>query len=189
VVLMDISMPTLDGLAATRLITQDEDLAGVKVLILTTSEIDEYMFEALRPGASGFLGKSAEADELLQAIRTVSRGDALLAPTATRSLISRFVATPAAPRPADEAAHHGLDALTEREREITALVATGLANDEIAAQLVLSPATVKTLANRAMVKVGARAQLVVFAYRSGLAATAQGDRAWAHRSPRRPRTV
>lgn len=171
VVLMDIRMPLLDGLAATRLITHDEDLAGVKVLILTTFEIDEYVFEALRAGASGFLGKSVEADELLQAIRTVSRGDALLSPTATRTLISRFLATPAAPKPADETILRGLEALTEREREITALVATGLSNDEIAAQLVLSPATVKTHVNRAMVKVGARdrAQLVVYAYRSGLA--------------------
>ncbi|HEX8005624.1 MAG TPA: response regulator transcription factor [Trebonia sp.] len=171
VVLMDIRMPLIDGLAATRLITHDEDLAGVKVLILTTFEIDEYVFDALRAGASGFLGKSVEADELLQAIRTVSRGDALLSPTATRTLISRFLATPAAPKPADETILRGLEALTEREREITALVATGLSNDEIAAQLVLSPATVKTHVNRAMVKVGARdrAQLVVYAYRSGLA--------------------
>jgi DNA-binding NarL/FixJ family response regulator len=176
VVLMDIRMPLLDGLAATRLITHDEDLAGVKVLILTTFEIDEYVFEALRAGASGFLGKSVEADELLQAIRTVSRGDALLSPTATRTLISRFLATPAAPKPADETILRGLEALTEREREITALVATGLSNDEIAAQLVLSPATVKTHVNRAMVKVGARdrAQLVVYAYRSGLAESVQG---------------
>jgi DNA-binding NarL/FixJ family response regulator len=172
VVLMDIRMPVLDGLEATRLIIADEDLAGVKVLILTTFEIDEYVFEALRAGASGFLGKSVEADDLLQAIRTVSRGDALLSPTATRTLISRFLATPAAtPRPADETIRRGLESLTEREREITALVATGLSNEEIAARLVLSPATVKTHVNRAMVKVSARdrAQLVVFAYRTGLA--------------------
>jgi DNA-binding NarL/FixJ family response regulator len=171
VVLMDIRMPVLDGLEATRLITRDEDLAGVKVLILTTFEIDEYVFEALRAGASGFLGKGAEADELLAAIRTVSRGDALLSPAATRTLISRFLVTPDAPRPADEASRRGLETLTEREREITSLVATGLSNDEIAAKLVLSPATVKTHVNRAMVKVAARdrAQLVVFAHRSGLA--------------------
>jgi DNA-binding NarL/FixJ family response regulator len=170
VVLMDIRMPVLDGIAATRLITGDEDLAGVRVLILTTFEIDEYVFEALRAGASGFLGKSAEADELLDAIRTVSRGDALLSPAATRSLISRFLATPLAP-PMDEAAGRGLAALTDRERELTVLVATGLSNEEIAAKLVLSPATVKTHVNRAMVKVGARdrAQLVVFAHRCGLA--------------------
>jgi DNA-binding NarL/FixJ family response regulator len=171
VVLMDIRMPVLDGLAATRLITADPDLAGVKVLILTTFEIDEYVFEALRAGASGFLGKSAEADELLAAIRTVSRGDALLSPAATKTLISRFLATPSEPRPADEATRRGLEALTDREREITAHVAAGLSNDEIAARLVVSPATVKTHVNRAMTKVGARdrAQLVVFAHRSGLA--------------------
>jgi DNA-binding NarL/FixJ family response regulator len=171
VVLMDIRMPLLDGIAATRLITGDEDLAGVRVLILTTFEIDEYVFEALRAGASGFLGKSAEADELLNAIRTVSRGDALLSPAATRSLISRFLATPSPPPTMDEAASRGLAALTDRERELTVLVATGLSNDEIAAKLVLSPATVKTHVNRAMVKAGARdrAQLVVFAHRCGLA--------------------
>jgi DNA-binding NarL/FixJ family response regulator len=170
VVLMDIRMPVLDGIAATRLITGDEDLAGVRVLILTTFEIDEYVFEALRAGASGFLGKSAEADELLAAIRTVSRGDALLSPAATRTLISRFLAAPSEPAPMDEAARQGLAAITDREREITVLVATGLSNDEIAAKLVLSPATVKTHVNRAMAKVGARdrAQLVVFAHRAGL---------------------
>jgi DNA-binding NarL/FixJ family response regulator len=170
VVLMDIRMPVLDGLAATRLITADPGLTSVKVLILTTFEIDEYVFEALRSGASGFLGKSAEADELLAAIRTVSRGDALLSPAATRTLIGRFLATPAVPAGLADEARRGLDSLTEREREICALVATGLSNDEIAARLVLSPATVKTHVNRAMVKVGARdrAQLVVFAYRCGL---------------------
>lgn len=170
-VLMDIRMPVLDGLAATRLITADDDLAGVKVLILTTFEIDAYVFEALRAGASGFLGKSADADELLHAVRTVSRGDALLSPAATRSLITRFLTTPTAPTPTDDTTPRALAALTERERQITALVATGLSNDEIAEHLVLSPATVKTHANRAMVKVAARdrAQLVVFAFRSGLA--------------------
>jgi DNA-binding NarL/FixJ family response regulator len=117
VVLMDIRMPVLDGIAATRLITRDEDLAGVRVLILTTFEIDEYVFEALRAGASGFLGKGAEADELLAAIRTVSRGDALLSPAATRTLISRFLATPAAP-PVDDAARHGLYALTEDRKSV-----------------------------------------------------------------------
>ena len=174
VVLMDIRMPVLDGLAATRLITADADLAQVRVLILTTFEIDEYVFEALRAGASGFLGKSAEADELLAAIRTVSRGDALLSPAATRTLISRFLATPAAP-PVDDAARHGLDALTDRERQVTVLVATGLSNDDIAARLVLSPATVKTHVNRAMAKVGARdrAQLVVFAHRTSLVRSSQ----------------
>jgi DNA-binding NarL/FixJ family response regulator len=171
VVLMDIRMPVLDGLAATRMITSDPDLAGVRVLILTTFEIDEYVFEALRAGASGFLGKSAEADELLAAIRTVSRGDALLSAAATRTLISRFLAMPAVRGDLPDAARRDLDALTDREREITALVATGLSNDEIATRLVLSPATVKTHVNHAMSKVGARdrAQLVVFAYRTGLA--------------------
>ena len=171
IVLMDIRMPVLDGIAATRLITEDEDLAGVRVLILTTFEIDEYVFEALRAGASGFLGKGAEADELLNGIRTVSRGDALLSPAETRSLIGRFLATPGGPPPADEATKRELAALTDREREIAGLVATGLSNDDIAAKLVLSPATVKTHVNRAMVKVGARdrAQLVVFAHRCGMA--------------------
>ena len=169
VVLMDIRMPVLDGIAATRLITGDEDLAGVRVLILTTFEIDEYVFEALRAGASGFLGKSAEADELLDAIRTVSRGDALLSPAATRSLISRFLATPLAP-PMDEAAGRGLAALTDRERELTVLVATGLSNEEIAAKLVLSPATVKTHVNRVFAKIGvqSRAQAVRYAISNGL---------------------
>jgi DNA-binding NarL/FixJ family response regulator len=170
VVLMDIRMPVLDGLAATRQIVGDPELASVKVLILTTFEIDEYVFEALRSGASGFLGKGAEADELLAAIRTVSRGDALLSPAATRTLISQFLATPGAGPTLSEEALRGLSALTAREREITALVATGLTNDEIAVRLVLSPATVKTHVNRAMAKVGARgrAQLVVFAHRAGL---------------------
>jgi DNA-binding NarL/FixJ family response regulator len=157
-------MPDLDGLAATRLISQDEDLAGVRVLILTTFEIDEYVFRALRYGASGFLGKSAEPAELLDAIRTVNRGDALLSPAATRSLIARFLAQPD-PLPAKS-----LAVLTDREREVLALVAAGLTNDEIARHLVLSPATAKTHVNRAMVKLGARdrAQLVVIAYQSGL---------------------
>jgi DNA-binding NarL/FixJ family response regulator len=170
VVLMDIRMPVLDGLAATRQIIGDPGLASVKVLILTTFEIDEYVFEALRSGASGFLGKGAEADELLAAIRTVSRGDALLSPAATRTLISQFLATPGAGPVLSQEARLGLSALTEREREITVLVATGLSNDEIAARLGLSPATVKTHVNRAMAKVGARdrAQLVVFAHRAGL---------------------
>jgi DNA-binding NarL/FixJ family response regulator len=171
VVLMDVRMPVLDGLAATRQITADEDLSGVKVLILTTFEIDEYVFEALRAGASGFLGKSADAEELLAAVRTVHRGEALLSPAATRTLINRFLTAPAAPRPMDDTARRALEVLTDRERQATTLVAAGLSNDEIAARLVLSPATVKTHVNRAMVKVGARdrAQLVVFAHRCGLA--------------------
>jgi DNA-binding NarL/FixJ family response regulator len=167
VVLMDIRMPGTDGLAATRLITQDEDLAGVRILILTTFELDEYVFQALRCGASGFLGKSAQPGELLAAIRVISRGEALLSPAATSALISRYLAFP---EHADLQQPGQLGSLTNREREVTALVAAGLSNDEIAAHLVVSPATAKTHVNRAMVKVGARdrAQLVVAAYRSGL---------------------
>lgn len=167
VVLMDIRMPDLDGLTATRMITEDEDLAGVRVLILTTFEIDEYVYQALRAGASGFLGKSAEPDELLAAIRTVHRGDALLSPAATRSLIVRFLAQP------DHVPAHtpaALTGLTDRERHVLALVATGMSNDDIAARLVVSPHTVKTHVNRTMAKLCAhdRAQLVMIAYETGL---------------------
>jgi DNA-binding NarL/FixJ family response regulator len=167
VVLMDIRMPELDGLAATRLITADEDLAGVRVLILTTFEIDEYVFAALRSGASGFLGKSAEPEELLHAIRVVHRGDALLTPAATRSLIARYLARP---ERSGEISAHRLGELTEREREVLILVASGLSNSDIATHLTLSPHTVKTHINRTMMKLGAhdRAQLVVLAYESGL---------------------
>jgi DNA-binding NarL/FixJ family response regulator len=173
VVLMDIRMPDLDGLAATRQIMADENLAGVKVLILTTFEVDEYVFEALRSGASGFLGKGSRPDVLIEAIRTVARGDALLSPAAIRGLITRFLTMndrgPAAPGL--------LDALTDREREIVALVATGMSNAEIADHLTLSPLTVKTHANHAMTKLGARdrAQLVVLAYQGGLAGTQPAD--------------
>ena len=170
IVLMDIRMPELDGLAATRQITADENLAGVKVLILTTFEVDEYVFEALRAGASGFLGKGSRPEVLVEAIRTVARGDSLLSPAATRGLIARFLTQNAA----GPAAVPGLaGALTEREREIVALVATGMSNAEIADHLTLSPLTVKTHANHAMTKLGARdrAQLVVFAYQAGLAGT------------------
>lgn len=171
VVLMDIRMPDLDGLAATRQISADEDLAGVKVLILTTFEVDEYVFEALRSGASGFLGKGARPDVLIDAIRTVAHGDALLSPAATRGLIARFL-TLADRVPA--VLPDLLAVLTEREREIVALVATGMSNAEIADQLTLSPLTVKTHANHAMAKLGARdrAQLVVLAYQAGLTPTA-----------------
>jgi len=166
VVLMDIRMPEMDGLTATRLITQDESLSGVRVLILTTFEIDEYVFQALRYGASGFLGKGAEPEELINAIRLVHRGDALLSPAATRRLIAHFLSHPDAPQPTPER----LRMLTEREREVLTMVAGGLSNDEIADRFVLSPATVKTHVNRAMVKLDARdrAQLVVIAYQSGL---------------------
>ncbi|HEX4726142.1 MAG TPA: response regulator transcription factor [Pseudonocardiaceae bacterium] len=168
VVLMDIRMPDLDGLAATARITQDEDLAGVRVLILTTFEIDEYVFAALRAGASGFLGKGVGPTELLDAIRVIARGDALLSPVATRSLIARLVAQPDEP-PAGRP-NAALAVLTSREREVVTLVAGGLSNEEIAERLYLSPLTAKTHVNRAMVKLGARdrAQLVVIAYESGL---------------------
>jgi DNA-binding NarL/FixJ family response regulator len=168
IVLMDIRMPDLDGLTATRQITADESLAGVKVLILTTFEIDEYVFEALRSGASGFLGKGSRPEALVDAIRTVARGDALLSPAATRALIARFL-TRHVPRPG--ATPGLLDSLTDREREIVALIATGMSNAEIAEHLTLSPLTIKTHANHAMTKLGARdrAQLVVLAYQAGLA--------------------
>jgi DNA-binding NarL/FixJ family response regulator len=167
VVLMDIRMPVLDGLEATRQIAGDEQLVAVKVLILTTFESDEYVFEALRAGASGFLLKDAEPTELLQAVRVVADGDALLSPSVTRRLITRFVAAPEQHGPPSEQ----LDVLTEREREVMALVATGLSNAEIAQSLTISPATAKTHVSRAMTKLGARdrAQLVVLAYQSGLA--------------------
>ncbi|MEU6345127.1 response regulator transcription factor [Streptomyces sp. NPDC046977] len=166
VVLMDIRMPGTDGLAATRAITGEEDLVGVAVLVLTTFEADEYVAQALRAGAAGFLGKGAEPDELLGAIRTVAAGDALLSPSATKSLIAQFLAQAGTPaRPAPE-----LDALTAREREVLIEVAMGLPNDEIAERLGVSPLTVKTHVNRTMAKLGARdrAQLVVAAYESGL---------------------
>ncbi|MFK0170723.1 response regulator [Streptomyces sp. NPDC090306] len=165
VVLMDIRMPTLDGLAATRGITGDTDLEGVRVVMLTTFELDEYVFEAIRSGASGFLVKDTEPDELLRAVRAVVRGDALLSPGVTRRLIGEFAARSRTP------AHAGvLDGLTDREREVMALVGLGLSNDEIARRLVVSPLTAKTHVSRTMVKLGARdrAQLVVMAYESGL---------------------
>ena len=169
VVLMDIRMPGLDGLAATRLIVADEDLAGVKVLILTTFQNDEYVAEALRAGASGFLGKGMGPDELLDAIRTVAAGESLLSPAATRSLISAFVAQSEQPRPLF-GRPGALAGLTERERDVVALVGTGLTNQEIADRFSVSPFTVKTHVNRAMAKLGARdrAQLVIAAYESGL---------------------
>jgi DNA-binding NarL/FixJ family response regulator len=218
VVLMDLSMPEVDGLTATRRITTDPQLAGVRVVVLTTFDDDEHVFGALRAGASGFLVKDVEPEELLQGVRVVARGDALLAPSVTRSLIAAFTSgggaagspagglrtggsgpgglsaggpaaragsAPAAagsgpagagsrgrgnlPRPA--ALAPGVASLTEREREIVALVAAGLSNDEIAADLVVSPLTAKTHVSRAMIKLGARdrAQLVVLAYENGLA--------------------
>ncbi|MFE2875806.1 response regulator [Streptomyces roseus] len=165
VALMDIRMPVLDGLAATRTITADPAMAEVKVVMLTTFELDEYVFEALRCGASGFLVKDTEPEELLRAVRAVVAGDALLSPGVTRRLIAEFAARSKAP-----AAAAGLERLTEREREVMALVGLGLSNEEIARRLVVSPLTAKTHVSRAMIKLAARdrAQLVVLAYESGL---------------------
>lgn len=168
VVLMDIRMPNSDGLSATRTITNDDELVGVRVIILTTFELDEYVFRAIRAGASGFLGKGVEPGELLDAIRIVAAGEALLSPKATRSLIAQFSAQPV---PGASVAVQGIDLLTPREREVVALVATGLSNDEIAAKLFVATLTAKTHVNRAMMKLAARdrAQLVVLAFKSGLA--------------------
>ncbi|MFE2430528.1 response regulator [Streptomyces sp. NPDC059373] len=168
IVVMDIRMPGTDGLTATNTICADPELSATRVLILTTFEIDEYVAQALRAGASGFLGKDVDADTLLTAIRTVASGDALLSPLATRALISRFLATPEPG--ADLAPPESLAAPTAREREVMALAAEGLSNAEIAERLVVSPLTVRTHVHRAMTKVNARdrAQLVVIAYQSGL---------------------
>ncbi len=165
VVLMDIRMPGLDGLAATQAICADDDLAGVKVIVLTTFELDDYVIQAVQAGASGFLGKGVEPTELLDAIRSVAGGDALLSPKATRALLERFSDSGAVGLDVG-----ALDALTEREREMMALAAHGLSNDDIAARAFLSPLTVKTHLNRAMMKlhVRDRAQLVVIAYQAGL---------------------
>jgi DNA-binding NarL/FixJ family response regulator len=165
VVLMDIRMPELDGLGATRELAADTRLAGVKIVILTTFELDEYVFEALRSGASGFLVKDTEPVDLLAAVRLVASGEGLLSPSVTRRVIEEFASRAKEPPPIDE-----LDQLTDREREIMGLVAGGLSNEEIAARLVVSPATAKTHVSRAMVKLGARdrAQLVVLAYEYGL---------------------
>ncbi len=165
IALVDIQMPMLDGIEATRQIVADERLGGVRVVILTNYGLDEYIFRALRAGASAFLLKDTEPAELLWALRVVMRGDALLSPAVTRQLIGEFVA-----RPPDALATAGMETLTNREREVVALVAYGLSNDEIAAAMVLSPATAKTHVSRAMTKLGARdrAQLVVFAYQTGL---------------------
>jgi DNA-binding NarL/FixJ family response regulator len=165
VVLMDIRMPGVDGLSATRRIATDERSADVRVVILTTFGLDEYVFEAIRSGASGFLVKDTEPAELVQAVRVVAGGEALLSPSVTRRLIAEY-----ASRAKEPAAADGLEELTDREREVVALVGEGLSNVEIAARLVVSPATAKTHVSRAMGKLRARdrAQLVVIAYESGL---------------------
>ena len=165
VVLMDIRMPGGDGLWATEQIAADPALAGVHVVIVTTFELDEYVARAVRAGASGFLVKDTEPVELLQAVRVVARGDALLSPGVTRRLVAEFASRSRQPHASKE-----LDVLTEREKEIVALVGEGLSNDEIAERLVLSPATAKTHVSRAMIKLGVRdrAQLVVLAYQTGL---------------------
>ena len=168
VVLMDVRMPGVDGLEATRRITADPELAGTRIIVLMTFELDEYVFEALRNGASGFLLKDTAPADLLQAIRLVADGDALLSPSVTRKVVREFATRPSRTLQP----HPRLHSLTDREREVVGLVAEGLSNEEIAARLVVSPATARTHVSRAMVKLGARdrAQLVVFAYQSGLIA-------------------
>jgi DNA-binding NarL/FixJ family response regulator len=165
IALIDIQMPVMDGIEATRQVAADPALAGVHVVILTNYGLDEYVFNALRAGAAGFLVKDIEPEDLLHSVRVAARGDALLAPSITRMLISRYVA-----QPLGTAHGTGLKELTNREREAVALAARGLSNDQIAGRMVISPITAKTHLNRAMIKLRARdrAQLVVLAYESGL---------------------
>jgi len=169
-VLMDVRMPGMDGIEALRQIIAEPALAATRVIMLTTFDLDEYVFDALRAGASGFLMKDTEPAELLRAVRVVAQGESLLSPTVTRRVIREFAFRPAAKPPP----HQSLEALTDRERQVVALVAEGLSNDEIASRLFVSPATVRTHVGRAMMKLDARdrAQLVVFAYQSGLSSTA-----------------
>ena len=166
VILMDVRMPRMDGLEALRQIVDDDTLTGVRVLVLTTFELDEYVFEALRAGGSGFLVKHTQPADLVRAVREVAAGEALLSPSVTRRLIAEFASRPRRP----DTAPPSMAVLTDREREVVGLVAQGMTNSEIAEELVLSPATARTHVSRAMIKLNARdrAQLVVFAYQSGL---------------------
>jgi DNA-binding NarL/FixJ family response regulator len=168
VVVMDIRMPEMDGLEATRRITTDPTLSQTRILVLTTFELDEYVFGALDAGASGFLLKGGEPADLVHAIRVVAGGESLLAPSVTRRLIQTYVSRP---RPSTKTEHDGLDELTTREREVLGLIATGLTNAEIAETLHLSPLTAKTHVSRILMKLGARdrVQLVIIAYQSGIA--------------------
>lgn len=175
IVLMDIRMPDMDGIEATRLISEDAELDGVRVLVLTTFETDELVVAAIRAGASGYLGKGVDPADLLDAIRVVAQGESLLSPAATTSLVKRFLGQPTSDLGAEL---HLVDELTAREREITVLVASGLSNEQIGERVFISPSTAKTHVNRAMMKVGARdrAQLVVYAYEHGLVRAGRLDR-------------